>query len=277
MGQLFCCTQISEPKVGIKEKRGKFDKVLEPGIHYVNWCTGKKVKKTVTLRLQQVDVKCQTKTKDNVFLVVVTSLQYRISPKMANQAFYKLTDPRVQIRSFVSDIITTSVPKMNAKDIYDKKDEISKAAQAYLQKELSSFGLEIVKTLIAEIFYDGSVNQSLNRTKSGTASKSLEYGDGIEVLNKLANSFDAILEQFKAKDRMQQQLLDIEERNAQLLERQVTLEKEQLQVAKESLTILAQVEKQKSETFVEALSALASAISGSNRDASTRGLNMVVK
>ncbi|MCO5593214.1 hypothetical protein L7F22_047221 [Adiantum nelumboides] len=134
MGQLCCCTQISETKVGIKEKWGKFDKVLEPGVHYVNWCNGKKVKQTVTLRLQQVDVKCQTKTKDNVFLVVVTSLQYRVRPNMANQAFYKLTDPRVQIRSFVLDSITTSVPKMNVKDVYDKKDEISKAVQVYLQK-----------------------------------------------------------------------------------------------------------------------------------------------
>lgn len=97
--------------------------------------------------------------------------------------------------------------------------------------------------------------------------RNVEHADAAEVLNKLANSFDALLEHLKAKDKMQQRLLDIEERNAQLLERQVTLEKEQVQVAKESLTVLAQVEKQKTEAFTGVLKTLASSISGLNKTA----------
>lgn len=260
MGQICCCMQISQPKAGIKERWGKFDEVLEPGVHCVNWCIGKKVKSVVNLRLQQLDVKCRTKTKDNTFLVVVASIQYRVAPQMVNHAFYKLTDPRVQIRSFILDIITSTVPKMNINHVYENKDDISKSAAAYLQKEMSPYGLEIVKTLIVEIIPDESSKQTLSYMNRST-----ELGDvhTEEILKKLLNSFDAISEPFKTKDKMmQQRLVDIEERNAQLLERQVTLEKEQLHVAKESLTIWAQVEKQKTEAFTEVLNTLASSISG---------------
>eukprot|EP00250_Pteridium_aquilinum_P005564 c15639_g1_i1 orf=253-1122(+) len=282
MGQTCCCMQINHSKVGIKERwgkfdevlepgvycinwcTGKFDEVLEPGVYCINWCTGKKVKKIINLRLQQVDVKCHTKTKDNIFLIVATSVQYRVNPRMANQAFYKLSDPRVQIRSFILDIITSTVPKIDMKDLYQTKDEISKTVATYVEKEMSLYGLDIVKALIVEIFLDESVNQSLNFIKSTNVNRNVEQGTGEEVLNKLSNSLDAIVQHFMAKDTMQQRLLDIEERNAQLLERQVTLEKEQLQVAKESLTLITQVEKEKNESFVGALNTLASSIAGSN-------------
>ncbi|CAK9189586.1 unnamed protein product [Sphagnum troendelagicum] len=57
----------------------------------------------MSLRIQQLDVQCETKSKDNVFVTMVASVQYRAHIETAEDAFYKLTNPREQIKSYVFD------------------------------------------------------------------------------------------------------------------------------------------------------------------------------
>ncbi|KAE9612667.1 hypothetical protein Lalb_Chr06g0175501 [Lupinus albus] len=49
--------------VVIKEHFGKFDDVLEPGCHCLPWCLGYQIAGGLSLRVQQLDVRCETKTK----------------------------------------------------------------------------------------------------------------------------------------------------------------------------------------------------------------------
>lgn len=71
MGNLFCLYQVDQSTVAIKESFGKFEDVLEPGCHCVPWVFGKQIAGQLTLRLQQLDVKCETKTKVFFFSFVV--------------------------------------------------------------------------------------------------------------------------------------------------------------------------------------------------------------
>lgn len=63
MGNLLCLVQVDQSTVAIKESFGKFDDVLEPGCHCVPWIFGKQLAGHLSLRVQQLDVKCETKTK----------------------------------------------------------------------------------------------------------------------------------------------------------------------------------------------------------------------
>jgi regulator of protease activity HflC (stomatin/prohibitin superfamily) len=63
MGNLLCCVQVDQSTVAIREQFGKFDSVLEPGCHCLPWMVGKRIAGHLTLRLQQLDVRCETKTK----------------------------------------------------------------------------------------------------------------------------------------------------------------------------------------------------------------------
>ncbi|CAL5334901.1 unnamed protein product [Camellia sinensis] len=113
MGNLLCCLQVDQSIIAIKERFGKFDEVLEPGCHFMPWCLGRKVAGHLTLRLQQLDVRCETKTKDNVFVNVVASIQYRALANKGSDAFYRLSNTRTQIQAYVFDVIRASVPKLN--------------------------------------------------------------------------------------------------------------------------------------------------------------------
>ncbi|KAH9331615.1 hypothetical protein KI387_003723, partial [Taxus chinensis] len=103
MGQAFCCIQVHQSKVAIKENFGRFDDVLSPGCHFLPWCFGRRVAGVLSLRVQKLDLRCETKTKDNVFVTIIASVQYRVFEKNARDAFYKLNNPREQIQAYVFD------------------------------------------------------------------------------------------------------------------------------------------------------------------------------
>ncbi|KAI3869393.1 hypothetical protein MKW92_010234 [Papaver armeniacum] len=152
MGNLFCCVKVDQSKVAVKERFGKYVDVLEPGCHCLPWVFGEYVAGHLSLRVQQLDVKCETKTKDNVFVNVVASVQYRAMADRASDAFYKLSNTRTQIQSYVFDVIRASVPRMNLDDTFEQKNEIAKA---------------IVQTLIVDIEPAQNVKTAMNEINAG--------------------------------------------------------------------------------------------------------------
>ncbi|KAF8037279.1 hypothetical protein BT93_B0249 [Corymbia citriodora subsp. variegata] len=162
MGNLFCCVQVDQSMVAIKERFGKFDDVLQPGCHCLPWILGSRLVGHLSLRVQQLDVRCETKTKDNVFVNVVASVQYRAIANQASDAFYKLSNTEGQIQAYVFDVIRASVPRLDLDDVFEQKNEIAKAVEDELEKAMSTYGYEIVQTLIIDIEPDVHVKRAMN-------------------------------------------------------------------------------------------------------------------
>ncbi|XP_052166803.1 hypersensitive-induced response protein-like protein 2 [Oryza glaberrima] len=162
MGQCLGLVQIDQSTVAIKENFGKFSEVLEPGCHFLPWCIGQQIAGYLSLRVKQLDVRCETKTKDNVFVTVVASVQYRALADKASDAFYKLSNTREQIQSYVFDVIRATVPKLNLDDAFEQKNDIAKAVEDELEKAMSAYGYEIVQTLIIDIEPDVHVKRAMN-------------------------------------------------------------------------------------------------------------------
>ncbi|KAF8390262.1 hypothetical protein HHK36_024787 [Tetracentron sinense] len=171
MGQLLCCIQVDQSTIAIKENFGKFDDVLQPGCHFLPWCFGSQLAGNLSLRVQQLDVRCETKTKglinylssqDNVFVTVVASIQYRALAEKAADAFYKLSNTKEQIQAYVFDVIRACVPKLDLDSTFEQKNKIAKAVEEELEKAMSAYGYEIVQTLIVDIEPDERVKKAMN-------------------------------------------------------------------------------------------------------------------
>ncbi|CAH8385684.1 unnamed protein product [Eruca vesicaria subsp. sativa] len=162
MGNLLGCVLVKQSDVAIKERFGKFQKVLDPGLQFVPWIIGDYVAGHLTLRLQQLDVQCETKTKDNVFVTVVASIQYRVLVDKASDAFYRLSNPTSQIKAYVFDVIRACVPKLNLDDVFEQKNEIAKSVEEELDKAMTAYGYEILQTLIIDIEPDQQVKRAMN-------------------------------------------------------------------------------------------------------------------
>lgn len=101
-----CCVGVPQNSVGVIEQFGRFDRMVTSGFNCLNPCCGESAAGYVSLRVQQLAVSCETKTHDNVFVEIVVSVQFRAIAAAAYDAFYKLTNPREQIRAYVYDGIS---------------------------------------------------------------------------------------------------------------------------------------------------------------------------
>eukprot|EP00270_Netrium_digitus_P015456 TRINITY_DN541_c0_g1_i2.p1 TRINITY_DN541_c0_g1~~TRINITY_DN541_c0_g1_i2.p1 ORF type:complete len:320 (+),score=68.88 TRINITY_DN541_c0_g1_i2:90-962(+) len=162
MAYLLGLAMIEQSTVGILTVFGKFSRVLDPGCHFVPCCCGYCITGRLSMRVQQLDVRCETKTKDNVFVVVVASIQYRALRESAADAFFKLTSPHDQIQSYVFDVVRATVPKQNLDQVFEMKHEIAKAVEEELEKAMSTFGYEIMQTLIVDVEPDVTVKRAMN-------------------------------------------------------------------------------------------------------------------
>ncbi|CAI5530425.1 unnamed protein product [Closterium sp. Naga37s-1] len=116
----------------------------------------------MSLRINQLDVRCETKTKDNVFVTVVASIQYQAIREQVEDAFYRLADPQAQIRSYVFDVVRSSVPKMDLDEVFISKNEIAQNVEKELEKAMHDYGYRIVQTLIVDVEPDERVKVAMN-------------------------------------------------------------------------------------------------------------------
>lgn len=152
---------IPTMNVGIVENCGKFSRLAQPGVNMLV-CPFEEIKSIISLKINQLDINCDTKTKDNVFVRVNVAILYKVNPKMVSEAFYKLTDHRSQMRSFVYDGIRASFPKLELDDCFASKDEIATHVLQDLRTSMQIYGYEVVNTLITDITPDASVQRAMN-------------------------------------------------------------------------------------------------------------------
>lgn len=134
----FICVRTQE--VAVVEDLGQFKKMLSPGLHCI-LCPLQQIAGRLSLRIRQLDVLCETKTKDNVFVQVGVAVQYRVLPESAYEAFYRLTDPSGQVQSYVFDVVRSTVPKMELDQAFASKDEIASAVLQQLQEVMGGYGV----------------------------------------------------------------------------------------------------------------------------------------
>ena len=112
------------------------------------------------------------------------SVQYRVLPDKAYDAFYKLDFPQDQITSYVFDVIRAEVPKMKLDDVFEKKDDIANAVKRELNDAMVNYGYDIIKALVTDIDPDSHVKEAKKRNKSAEREKvAAQYeGDAARTL-----------------------------------------------------------------------------------------------
>ena len=155
---------VEQQSVKIIERFGRFKVIAKAGLRY-KIPFADRIAGVLDLRIQQLDVEVETKTKDNVFVKVQNSVQYYVivdDDEDVFQAFYKLSDPRRQITSFVFDVVRAKVPQMILDDVFERKDDVADAVKKELSEVMKNFGYGILKTLVTDIDPDKKVKDAMN-------------------------------------------------------------------------------------------------------------------
>ena len=127
---------VRQQSVAIIERFGKYQKVANSGIHIRLPFGIDSIAARIQLRLLQSDIVVETKTKDNVFVMMNVATQYRVNEQSVTDAYYKLMRPESQIKSYIEDALRSSVPKLTLDELFEKKDEIALEVQKQVAEEL---------------------------------------------------------------------------------------------------------------------------------------------
>jgi regulator of protease activity HflC (stomatin/prohibitin superfamily) len=158
MGQVLC---IGEDKIAVIERFGKFDSLKGPGLSCIFFPVCNRVGE-VTVRVQQLNVRVDTKTRDNVFVSIVVAVQFEVLKDKVFEAFYKLSNPAVQINSYVFDVVRATVPKLDVDQVFESKEHIAQDIEDQLGAMMRSFGFRIHECLIIDIDPDDKVKNAMN-------------------------------------------------------------------------------------------------------------------
>mgnify|MGYP000583301267 FL=1 len=168
---------VKQQSAAIIERFGKFVSVRHSGLQ-LKIPVIDRVAGRLSLRIQQLDVVIETKTKDDVFVKVKVSVQYKVIKDKVYDAFYKLDFPEDQITSYVFDVVRAEVPKMILDDVFEKKDDIAIAVKAELNDAMLDYGFDIIKTLVTDIDPDQQVKESMNRINASEREKMAAQFEG---------------------------------------------------------------------------------------------------
>ena len=161
---------VKQQSAAIVERFGKFVSVRQSGLQLkipiIDNVAGR-----LSLRIQQLDVVVETKTKDDVFVKLKVSVQFKVIKDKVYDAFYKLDNPADQITSFIFDVVRAEVPKLILDDVFIKKDDIAIAVKGEIQDAMTEYGFQIIKTLVTDIDPDAQVKESMNRINASEREK----------------------------------------------------------------------------------------------------------
>ncbi len=163
---------VKQQTAVIIERFGKFVSIRHSGLQLkiplIDRIAGR-----VNLKIQQLDVIIETKTKDNVFVKLKVSVQFMVVKETVYDAFYKLEYPHDQITSYVFDVVRAEVPKLKLDDVFERKDDIAVAVKRELNEAMTTYGYTIINTLVTDIDPDIQVKNAMNRINAADREKTV--------------------------------------------------------------------------------------------------------
>ena len=161
---------VKQQTSAVIERFGRFQSVRNSGLQLkiplIDRIAGR-----INLKIQQLDVIVETKTKDDVFVRLKISVQFEVVKDKVYDAFYKLENPAAQITSYVFDVVRAEVPKMKLDDVFERKDDIANAVKLELNEAMADYGYDMIKTLVTDIDPDEQVKDAMNRINASEREK----------------------------------------------------------------------------------------------------------
>lgn len=161
---------VKQQTAVVVERFGKFTSIRNSGLQLkipiIDRIAGR-----VNLRIQQLDVIIETQTKDNVFVKMKVSVQFKVIQEHVYEAFYKLEYPHDQITAYVFDVVRAEVPKLILDDVFIRKDDIAIAVKRELNEAMTTYGYDIINTLVTDIDPDIQVKNAMNRINAAEREK----------------------------------------------------------------------------------------------------------
>lgn len=189
-----CWCTVHSGEMAIVERFGKFSHIASPGLHLL-WRPVYTIAGQLSTRVQQLNVKTDSKTRDNVTVDLTIAVQYRVidrpvledeevglsqpakSPASQGagrdagdlerhgvwRAFYRLSGVEYQLRAYVEDVVRSELPLKTLDEAYETKDAVAVAVRTALQQDMKWYGYEVLNALVTDLQPNIKVVDAMNQ------------------------------------------------------------------------------------------------------------------
>src|SRR5215469_1284138 len=185
-----CFFMVEQAQVAMVERFGRFARIARAGLNMKIPLIERRAGR-LSMRVQQLNVRVETKTSDNVFVDIVVSVQYHVVEGKEFEAFYKLTNPEQQITAHVFDAVRSQVPTMTLDHVFEKKGDIEEAVSTGLRHKINAFGYDIDGSPVTDIAPDEKVRAAMNEINAASRLREAAEQQGEAVRIKIVKSAEA--------------------------------------------------------------------------------------
>lgn len=143
------------------QRFGKFETIMRPGLHVLKWPMEREAGR-IGMRIKQLDIDIETKSRDHVFIRVHASIQYQTNSTHLYESFYSLQSPARQLTTLTHDILRSTLPQLDLDDIFSSQDSIALELHRSLNGNMNQYGYIIHNALICQIRPNDHVKRSMN-------------------------------------------------------------------------------------------------------------------
>lgn len=149
LGVLATCLVITpQQHVRMIETFGKYAGTRSAGLSLKMPFPIQTASRPFSMQTRQLQDGVQVKSSDNVFVKIPVYVQFRVIPSRVREAYYELSHPVDQMRSYVVAEIRAVASKMNFQKLYDDKDDLSLEIRQSIGPKMESYGYQIVDVLV---------------------------------------------------------------------------------------------------------------------------------
>lgn len=149
---------------GLIERFGKYNRFLEPGLHFripfVELAYG------IDITERMVDAEPQEViTQDNLNAKVDAQVYFKVKTDEASikKSQYAVNDYELQIVALARTTLRDIIGKMVFKDVNNKREILNNKLAAELDKQTDAWGIEVVRTELKEIEPPRNVQETMNK------------------------------------------------------------------------------------------------------------------
>lgn len=156
---------VEQQSAAIVERFGRYRRTAHAGLN-IKLPFIEAIRQRVNLKVQQLIVEVETKTKDNVFVKMPVAVQYHVTDGREADSIYKLEDHQSQIESYVLDVVRAKVPTLTLDEAFEKKDDVGNDVKQQLGDSMRTYGFTIDNALVRDVDPAENVKNAMNEIQT---------------------------------------------------------------------------------------------------------------
>lgn len=169
---------VQQQSVRMVETFGRFSSVRQAGLSFKLPWPIQTVTRPLSLKVHEIAQDVSVKSIDNAFVVVPIRVQFAVAPAEAFSAFYKLSDPSEQIKSYIVNQVRATASGLTFNELFQSRDVFEADVRQTLEAQMREYGFVISNVLVDDPQPSSELRTAFDRVLASERLKEAAANEG---------------------------------------------------------------------------------------------------